>query len=378
MRTGFTSTLSIAAAALLGASAAQADGHLPDWVTMSDRDFVETYVEMAFSDDLRTQAEVAWMLFARANQQVETPSGPISAWHTWPTDSDTFPAPGAEASCATTAEIRDMPAFVVSKKVLAGKLDAENAAAKGGEEVTRSVEGCEYLVSNGLNTKAGVAAFFEDADAFMDMPIGAVEIKARWSEPGTPETEGAYTYQGASGEYALVGLHLMVKMAPTPRDMYTSEEPSWFWTTFEFDKNPGLANVRSLVTYNSPLPIERGQEILGEAGLDVDTFGLYSPNGTQIRFSNNDGKTGIVLGHSMMEDFAGVNLNSSDPGPDPASWTMFNSSCHACHATAAYDVEAKSFTQMPLVVGRLPKSEMDILATHKPLDFMWPIPFRAQ
>ncbi|KNG95425.1 hypothetical protein [Pseudaestuariivita atlantica] len=371
--------LAAASACLIGASTlAQADGHLPDWVTMSDREFAEAHVDMAFSDDLEAQSAVAWMLFARANQQVDTATGQISAWHTWPTDADTFPAPGGTASCAVTPVMRDIPAFVKSKKVLAGKADAQASAAKGGEEVTRSPEGCEYLVNKGLNTKAGVAGYFQDPDAFVDMPIGAVEIKARWAEPGTPTTEGAYSYRGASGEYALVGLHLMVKMAPTPRDMYTSEQPSWFWTTFEFGKNPGLANVRSLVTYNDALPQDAALELLNEAGLDVDTFGLYSPNGTQIRFSDNDGKTGIVLGHSMMEDFAGVNINMKDPGPFPADWTMFNSSCHACHATAAYDTANASFTQMPLVVGRLPKSEMDILATHKPLDFMWPIAFQAK
>ena len=384
MPANFTRPLSACALALGLSSPALADSHLPDWVTMSDREFAETYVGEAFSDDLAAQSKVAWMLFARANQQVDTPTGPISAWHTWPTDADTFPEPGGQASCAVSAEMRDVPAFVVSKKVLAGSTDAVAAKKTGGEEVTRSVQSCEYLVDQGLNTKKGVAEFFDpkkNDDPFVDMPIGVVEIKARWAEPGTPTTEGAYTYRGAGGEYALVGIHLMVKMAQTPREVYTSEKPSWFWTTFEFANNPGLANVRSMVTYNDAYPQELALELLDQAGLDVETFGRYSPNGTQIRFSDNDGKTGIILGHSMMEDFAGVNINITDPATlqaSPQDWTMFNSSCHACHATAAYDVANKSFTQMPLVVGKLPKSEMDILSTHKPLDFMWPIPFQTK
>ena len=345
------------------------------FIGISDAEFAEEFADMAFSDSLEDQSAVAWMLFARANQQIANPAGGTSSkWQAWASDPDTFqPNPSFEFNEVP----RDDPHFVTSKKVLAGAVDTEDPSA-GGEEVNRNQLSYDYVVGKGLNTKAGVAAYFKTENAFVDAPIGAVEIKARWAQADEPDTEGAYLFKAKSGTYALVGLHIMAKMRPTPKDTFRSEDPSWFWTTFEFDGNVGLNNVRSLITYTDALSPTKAIEILELAGLKGLAFDRYSPNGTQIRFSDDDGKTAIILGHSKMEDFAGVNINLKAPAGEPSQWTMFNSSCHACHSTAAYNPATDSFTQMPLVAGQLPDAQMEALAGFKPLDFLWPIPFQAK
>ncbi len=359
--------VALAAAALPAVSLAQ------DWVGLSAQEFAEQYADMAFSDNLEEQSRVAWMLFARVNQQIGNPAGgTVSEWQAWASDPDTFQeTPSFEFNMVP----RDDPHFVTSKKVLAGAVDSEDQS-DGGEEVTRNKASYDYITGKGLNTKAGVAAYFKTDDAFIDAPIGAIEIKARWAAADQPDTEGAYTFKGTSGTYALVGLHIMAKMRPTPRHTFRSEDPSWFWTTFEFNGNVGLNNVRSLITHSDQLSPSQAIGILAEGGLTGLPFERYSHNGTQIRFS--DGKTAIILGHSKMEDFAGVNINLKAPAGEPSQWTMFNSSCHACHATAAYNPATDSFTQMPLVAGKLPDAQMEALAGFKPLDFLWPIPFQAK
>lgn len=367
------SILGLACATLLSLPAIT---HAQDWVGMSAEEFAASYADMAFSDDLEDQARVAWMLFARVNQQIDyARGGTVSQWQAWATDADTFQE---NPSFEFGKEPRADPQFVTSKKVLAGMVDATDPA-DGGEEVTRNEASYAYITGKGLNTKAGVATYFEDKDAFVDATIGAVELKARWAKADTLETEGAYTFKSSTGTYALVGLHIMAKMRATPKDVYRSEKPSWFWTTFEFNKNPGLNNIRSLITYTDTLHPSGAIEILKEAGLVDTAFELYSPNGTQISFTGGeDHKVAIVLGHSMMEDFAGVNINMKDPADHPSRWTVFNSSCHACHSTAAYNPGTGEFTQMPLVVGALPDSQLETLAGFKPLDFLWPIPFQAK
>ena len=345
-----------------------------DWVKLSDEAFAEKYADMAFSEKLEDQSRIAWMLFARVNQQIKYQDTSVSQWQAWASDPDTFKEnPDFEFKQVP----RDDPHFVTSKKVLAGAVDTDDAS-DGGEEVTRNKVSYDYLVGKGLTTKAGVAKYFGQKDAFVNMTIGAVEVKAKWSAVGTPATEGAYTFKTKSGTYALVGLHIMAKMRSTPNDMWKSENPSWFWTTFEFNKNAGLNNVRSLTTYTDALSTYDALDILSQAGLRGLPFDQYSPNGTQIRFSDNNGKTAIILGHSKMEDFAGVNINLPNPTGEPSQFTVFNSSCHSCHSTAAYNPSADVFTKMPVVVGRLPDSQLEAMAGFKPLDFLWPIAFQAK
>ena len=61
-----------------------------DWWSISDKDFAEQYVEKAFSANLENQSSVAWMLFARVNQQKQFNGKQFSEWELWPSNHDTF------------------------------------------------------------------------------------------------------------------------------------------------------------------------------------------------------------------------------------------------------------------------------------------------
>ncbi len=129
--------------------------------------------------------------------------------------------------------------------------------------------------------------------------MGAIEIKASWAHEATA---GAYQFTGTTGTYSLLGLHIMAKMKPTPAEPFLSEDPSWFWTTFEFKGNPGLANAESLLAYKDALSPAEAMNLLTQAGLSQMPFANYKCNGTQIRFSDATNKK-IVLGNTQMEPF---------------------------------------------------------------------------
>ena len=169
-----------------------------------------------------------------------------------------------------------------------------------------------------------------------------------------------------------------------PGDVFYSEDPSWFWATFEFDANPGVAHVRdTLITQRAPLPEPEIAAILDAAGLAGFGFEAYAPNGRQIRFTvKGTGETPVILGHTDMEDFAG-----SPNTAQPRYWTRFEASCHSCHATASYNPETDAFFPFSVPTGALHPgyNQSDSAGTvrylgqgYKPLDFMWPIAFQAR
>jgi hypothetical protein len=346
-----------------------ADGHAPAWLTMPADVFAKTYLDQAFSADPSARFEIAWMLFARVNQQIDANGQTVSAWEAWPSDHDTFtPSP----SFVFGEKVRNDPHFVTSKRVLAGE-DAQSIAAGGGEEVSRNMLGYEYLTGKGMNTAVGVSDYL-NAGNMVQMPIGSLEVKAIWVKINTATSSGAYAFQD---KYALGGMHIMFKMSETPADTYTNPTPSWFWTTFEFDGlpgkstgNPGLDHLRTTLIDQPLTDIASARtSILEAAGLAGTPFENYSPNGTQITFEESGEFK--VLGHTMMEGFAG------HPSGDPAAWTSFTASCHACHATASWNPKTDKGNSMPQPVGKLSAELVTGLenAGFKPIDFMWPIVF---
>ena len=63
-----------------------------NWWSISDVDFVTQYGKLATGAQAQ-QSRFAWMAFARANQQVTSPTNPqqkFSQWELWPSDPDTF------------------------------------------------------------------------------------------------------------------------------------------------------------------------------------------------------------------------------------------------------------------------------------------------
>lgn len=345
--------------------AGEADAESTPWWQLSDEEFATTYAGDAFSDDVTKQSMVAWMIFARVNQQVSSPfgSGEVSAWETWPTDDDTF---SSSEAFAAESKTRETPRFVTSEAELARSESlaaaVEAAPPAEGEEVTRNMLGYDYIRDNGLNTLAGIKSQMQN-DFVVDLPLGAIEIKGNWSQG---ETEGAYTFTGGGGSFSLVGLHIGMKMKATPSDPFTSEDPSWFWTTFEFKDNPLRSDLEPFVTYKDQLRQAQADELLTEAGLGSTNFVNYRSNGTQIRYSDQ-AHPNIVLGNSTMEAFAAV----PQSGPPFTAW---NSSCHNCHGQVAMN---RADGDIPIFTTETGAITNRTLEDWYPLDFVWGF-FKAQ
>ena len=366
------------------------------WLKKSDAAFAADCTDMAFQGNLEERQRLAWMFFARVNQLVAAPphkdgskggmsgTGKVPVWMAWPTDPDTFGTTRPFEFNATPRS--EMRPSTEKKDIESGQIATADPDSAN-EEVTRNKVSYDYLIQNGLTTKLDVAAYFKEHD-YVDMPVGSVELKASWLQvtDGSPAPEGALTFEFDSGEYWWRGLHIMVKMQSLkdPGDAFYTEEPSWFWTTFEFNDNPGVAHVReALITERAPLAGDEIAAILERAGLAGFGFRAYAPNGTQIRFTvDGTGETPVILGHTDMEDFAG-----SPNTAQPRYWNRFEASCHGCHATAAYNPKTEAFFPFSVPTGALdPGYNMTdkggtvryLGQGYKPLDFMWPIAFQAR
>ncbi|MDG1462546.1 MAG: hypothetical protein P8R04_03170 [Gammaproteobacteria bacterium] len=363
----------------------------PSWINKSDKDFAADYAEMAFEGNLKDRQRLAWMIFTRVNQLVDDPtkggmsgSGKVPVWLAWATDPDTF---NTIKPFDFNAPPRDnMRPSIKKKNILAGRVTTADPN-QANEEVTRNKISYDYLIKNGLTTKLDVAAFFTDND-YVDMPVGSIELKASWLQvtKGSPAPPGALTYIFDSGEYWFRGLHIQVKMKSLsdPGNVFYTEEPSWFWSTFDFNNNPGVMHVReTLITQRAPLSKNEISDILALGDLAGFGFEAYAPNGTQIRFTENgNGSKAIILGNTDMEDFAG-----SPNTAQPAYWRHLEASCHSCHATASYNPETKAFFPFSVPIGVLhPGYNMTdsdgavryLGQGYRPLDFMWPIAFQAR
>ena len=361
------------------------------WIDKSDAEFAADCADMAFQGDLGARQTLAWMFFARISQLIDDPAnggmsgtGQVPVWMAWPTDPDTF---ATTVPFDFTAQPRgDMRPSSEKKDIEAGRVATANPDGAN-EEVNRNKISYDYLIESRLTTKADVAAFFADND-YVDMPVGSLELKASWLQvtPGSPAPAGALTFKFDGGEYWWRGVHIMAKMQSLadPGDAFYSEDPSWFWTTFEFNDNPGVGHVRdNLITQRSPLPPSDVTDILTAAGVAGFGFEAYAPNGTQIRFTvDGAGTVPVILGHTDMEDFAG-----SPNTAQPQYWTRFEASCHSCHATAAYNPETGAFFPFSVPAGALDPGynladssgiTRYLGQGYKSLDFMWPIAFQTR
>lgn len=358
-----------------------------DWIAKSDEAFAADCVDMAFQGNLHDRETLAWMFFTRANQLIAdsngiSQSGRVPQWMAWATDDDTFSKnPSFEFSETT----RDDLVPVTQKKLLAGEISMTEPNTSNEETVRNSIS-YEYITQTAkLNTKKGVLKYINSGHT-VDMPVGTFEVKASWLKvPPGGAPEGALTFQFESGNYWWRGMHIMVKMRPLPKGepLFYSEEPSWFWSTFEFNNNPGVDQVReNLITQRSPLSQEEYTNILEQGGISGFGFENYAPNGTQIRFTvDGKGTTPVILGHTDMEDFAGLPNTAQ-----PSYWTSFNASCHSCHATAAINPTTKTYFPFSVPAGALTpqyygtKDNANFYLGNGfvPLDFMWPITFHAK
>ena len=381
------------------------------WLEMGDEDFA-TYIAkpLAFdSSNEKSRSLVAWMYFLRATQNAPAGSNHTMEWMTWHTNSETFSKPDPTTTNANiTHKVLSKSARALGKK---SQIRSENEDCPKNfppQAVTRNDIAFNYLNKDAkIWSKKKLTEYFEKKNS-IDMPVGSIGMKGIFIDPTCVDTVTPPLSQNAVSENValksgdpltalyMTGLHIMAKLQPTPENPFTSLDPSWFWTTFEYVNNPGLDNLHSMISEPDALPpsvVEWFQNAASKTGNEY--LKNYTLSGTQVSFLTDSG--GIsVLGSSKLEDFAGGGINTFPNYKAPEQWTVFNASCHACHSTAAFNPETQTFfvesrqsfnNAFPLVIGELPPSILDILKgaaesddyenyDYKHLDFLWPITFQ--
>jgi hypothetical protein len=333
-----------------------------NWWTISDTDFVAQYGNLAAGTQ-KEQSQFAWMSFARANQQVPFGDPPqnFSQWELWASDLDTF-SPNVPHFVAAR-KIRTRPHLQPIQQLRMFsphvRLALLNPFPQVGQEVTRNSLSYDYIMGKHLNTQHGIATYLGNPSNRIEFPLGVVETKAVWV---SDSIAGAYQVGG----FSLTGLHLMVKVKPTPSSPFTDNSPSWFWTTFELKSNNGLAAAQKFITYHDALPPSDAQMLMTQAGLGNTPFTNYVSNGQQIQFADSMNST-IILGNTQLEA-----AFATPPNPDPTTWTSWSSSCHSCHAQASGQIRGNgmklfNFTAPvgPLMGNALPPGG------YQSYDFVW-------
>jgi hypothetical protein len=349
----------------------RASGHSGDdklklganWWSIPDADFVKEYGNLAVGTQ-EQQSQFAWMAFARVNQQVAGPNQQkFSQWELWPSDADTFTPDTARFDAAkkvrTRPHLRPIQQLRMFEAHANAKIIEATPFPQGGEEVTRNLLSYNYILDKHLNSQEGIATYLGKKGNTIDFPLGVVEIKAFWVRG---LLQGAYQVGG----FSLTGLHIMVKVKPTPGNPFKDDTPSWFWTTFELKTNKGLSSAQKLITYHDTLPPSEAQQLLKEAGLGSTAFTNYVSNGPQIQFFDAKNKT-IILGNTQLEwPFA------TPPNRDPATWTAWSSSCHSCHAQASGKISGNGMNVFNFTapVGALTGNALPPDGYHS-YDFVW-------
>jgi hypothetical protein len=207
-----------------------------------------------------------WRLFVEQIVAPVLPSRPSPVkFETWASDADTFSTtphwPGPDEPTHLHASvlqlIKKLPESgpMLLTRLHAGTIDVKCAApgnaAVGGfpssgtptpciaEETKRDRSQFDYIVSNNLNTQAGLAAAFAKS-LNVQMPTTAIAVKGDWVPLVTllqwiPQLGSIdnikslyYTTTADAVEYALVSLHVSSR-----------QNPNWVWGTYEHQMNPG-------------------------------------------------------------------------------------------------------------------------------------------
>ena len=328
-----------------------------DWWSESNRDFFAANRKLGVGTQ-KERSTFAWMLWSRANQPAGTlkvgkATDRFSQWEGWASTNETYTASPEWPS----SENRRLKLVKVLKQVT-------DAAEHGGnEEVMLNRVSFDYVTNprRPFYNRAGIIRAVLAAAPF-NQPIGAIQIKAHWTEKPMP---GMHVLTDAEGKkYGLDGMHIMAKIIDA-----TYPDESWFWTTFEFKDNPNRAGALRFITFKDALSFAESQALMKKAGLAGTPWLNYRCNGTQTRFVV-DGKP-VILGNTTMEaQFA------SPSGMPSTKWKTWRSSCHTCHGTAAGKAPGgnwkPNFFGFPAPIGKA-----SLPSGFKPIDFDWSSTFRA-
>lgn len=344
-----------------------------------------------------------WRLFTEfAAPVVKSRPSPV-LFETWASDEDTFsttphwPGPNEphklHASVLEFAKQLNAGSFAAAVKQHAGPIDVPckppgNAAVGGfptsgtptpciAEETKRNQPLYQYIVGNGLNTQAGLAAAF--AKSFVvAMPTAAIAVKGDWVPLPTllqwiPQLGSIaniqklyYTTTSDSVEYALVSLHVSSR-----------QNPNWVWGTFEHQMNPGRCDfIGCFDTFGAQVPAvypnrkaintqygacaktARLKAMISKADLSP-VWQNYCLKSTEVTYTATDG-TPYALGNSVIEGITG-------------NGTISASSCIACHVYASFGSNGSPTAAATAMLPFNPTGNPipAALAGSLQFDFMW-------
>jgi len=344
-----------------------------------------------------------WSLFTEfAAPAFKSKPSPV-VFETWASDADTFsktphwPDPNEpqkfHASVLELAKKLDAPAFKSMVSAHAGPIDvpckAPGNAAVGGfptsgtpapciaEQTKRNRPQYDYIVSNNLNTQAGLATAFAKSFAVV-MPTTAISVKGDWVPVQTllqwiPQLGDVsnieklyYTTTAESVEYALLALHVSSR-----------QNPNWVWGTFEHQMNPGrcdsigcfdsfgamnpavLPNKTAANTQYGACPkTEPLKTMMSNANLSL-VWENYCLKSTEVDYNAADG-TPYALGNSVIERIVG-------------NGTISASSCIACHVYASFGSTGSPTAAATAMLPYNPTGTPipAVLAGSLQFDFMW-------
>lgn len=350
---------------------------------------------------------VAWEEFAQITAPAGNPTASKVEFETWASDEDIYVKSPAQwplisapkvlqPSALGRAHVSGVQPFVFQpgQCLPPQGLPAPNGngAATGsgfpqdgciGEEVRRNWASFQYIVSNGLDSHAGLAKAF--AAAFkVDMPADAVEFKGDWAKvsdvakwlsvDASVVRKNYYTSHstngGVSTEIALLSFHISSKQIK-----------NWVWADFEGSLNPGRCdvigcrdsfgavvaevspNAHPYQSYGACAKSAPVGAMLDNAGTDP-IWKNYCLKGSQVSFVSADGKD-TLLGNSVIEP-----LNAGVP--------IAKSSCITCHGYASFDKNGRFnlfAVKDPLnsPTGDIDKTKMNGYLSN---DFIWGIILR--
>jgi hypothetical protein len=249
-----------------------------------------------------------------------------------------------------------------------------------GEEVRRNWASFQYIVANGLDSRAGLMrAYFRNLK--ISLPADAVEFKGDWAKVTDVATwlqvdadfvrthyyTGFASNNGAQIEVALLSFHISSKQIE-----------NWVWADFEGAMNLGRCDVigcRDAFGAASPYvtPKQVGDQSYGRCEKTPALLSMmrsaalapvwknYCLKGSQATFVDRSGNP-TYLGNSVIEP-----LNAGIP--------IARSSCITCHAYASFDRrgDPNPFALSTPLSSPVGAVEQDKLGSYVANDFIWGI-----
>ena len=336
--------------------------------------------------------EFIWRLFTQFAAPVANAPGAPVAFETWASDADTFsytptwPAPTAPKKfqpsvlrAATTPHGGpvDVPCATPGNAAVGGFPTTGTPTPCIAEEVRRNRPQFDYIVSNNLNTQAGLAEAFKKSFK-VAMPTSSIAVKGDWVPVqtllqwiptiGNLDNLHKLYYTGTSDgvEYALVSLHVSSR-----------QNANWVWGTFEHQMTPGRCdNIGCLDTFGAMKPAvppnkamintQYGpcektpalQALMQAANLSP-VWNNYCLKSTQVDYTAPDG-TPYVLGNAVIERIVG-------------NGTVAASSCISCHAYASFSSNGQPTKAATAMLPYNPTGQPipAVLEGSLQYDFMW-------